>query len=53
MPSDIQPAASQLEQLEQALVQKIKTGDVELPLLPQAASKVMALQMPMRPSSQH
>lgn len=43
MPSDIQPAASQLEQLEQALVQKIKTGDVELPLLPQAASKVMAL----------
>ena len=43
MPSDIQPAASQLEQLEQALVQKIKTGDVELPLLPQAASQVMAL----------
>ncbi len=43
MPSDTQPAASQLEQLEQALVQKIKTGDVELPLLPQAASQVMAL----------
>lgn len=43
MPSDTQPAASQLEQLEQALVQKIKTCDVELPLLPQAASKVMAL----------
>ena len=43
MPSETQPAASQLEQLEQALVQKIKTGDVELPLLPQAASKVMAL----------
>ena len=43
MPSETQPAASQLEQLEQALVQKIKTGDVELPLLPQAASQVMAL----------
>lgn len=40
MPSDTQPAAAQLEQ---ALVQKIKTGDVELPLLPQAASQVMAL----------
>ncbi|MBI5672469.1 MAG: HDOD domain-containing protein [Nitrospirae bacterium] len=43
MPSETQPAASQLEQLEQALVQKIKAGDVELPLLPQAASQVMAL----------
>ncbi len=43
MPSETQPSASQLEQLEQALVQKIKTGDVELPLLPQAASQVMAL----------
>ena len=43
MPSETQPAAGQLEQLEQALVQKIKTGDVELPLLPQAASQVMAL----------
>ena len=43
MPSDTEPAASQLEQLEQALVQKIKAGDVELPLLPQAANKVMAL----------
>jgi putative nucleotidyltransferase with HDIG domain len=43
MPSETQPAAPQLEQLEQALVQKIKTGEVELPLLPQAASQVMAL----------
>ncbi len=43
MSSETQPAASQLEQLEQALVQKIKSGDVELPLLPQAASQVMAL----------
>ncbi|MGZ8365880.1 MAG: HDOD domain-containing protein [Nitrospira sp.] len=43
MPSDTEPAATQFEQLEQALIQKIKTGDVELPLLPQAASQVMAL----------
>jgi putative nucleotidyltransferase with HDIG domain len=43
MPSDSEPAATQFEQLEQALIQKIKTGDVELPLLPQAASQVMAL----------
>lgn len=43
MPSETTPAATQLEQLEQALVQKIKTGDIELPLLPQAASQVMAL----------
>lgn len=43
MPSETKPAATQLEQLEQALVQKIKTGDIELPLLPQAASQVMAL----------
>jgi putative nucleotidyltransferase with HDIG domain len=43
MPSDAQPAGSPLEQLEQTLIQKIKTVDIELPLLPQAASKVMAL----------
>ncbi len=43
MPSETQPAASHVEQLEQKLVQKIKTGEVELPLLPQAASQVMAL----------
>lgn len=43
MPSETQPAASQVEQLEQKLVQKIKAGEVELPLLPQAASQVMAL----------
>ena len=43
MPSETQPAALQVEQLEQKLVQKIKTGEVELPLLPQAASQVMAL----------
>jgi putative nucleotidyltransferase with HDIG domain len=43
MPSDAQPAGTQLDQLEQALTQNIKTGNVELPLLPQAASRVMAL----------
>ena len=43
MPSEVQPAGSPLEQLEQTLIQKIQTGDIELPLLPQAASKVMAL----------
>lgn len=43
MPTDAQPAGTQLEQLEQALTENIKTGNVELPLLPQAASRVMAL----------
>lgn len=43
MPSDAQPAETPLEQLEQTLIQKIETGDIELPLLPQAASRVMAL----------
>ncbi|HMS83139.1 MAG TPA: HDOD domain-containing protein [Nitrospira sp.] len=43
MPPETQPAGTQLEQLEQALIQTIETGDIELPLLPQAASKVMAL----------
>lgn len=43
MPPETQPACSPLEQLEQALIQKIKTGEIELPLLPQAASRVMAL----------
>lgn len=43
MPSETQPASTQFEQIEQAFVQKIKAGDLELPLLPQAASQVMAL----------
>ena len=43
MPSDAQPAGTPLEQLEQTLIQKIETGDIELPLLPQAVSSVMAL----------
>ncbi len=43
MPSEAQPAGSPLEQLEQALIRTIEAGDIQLPLLPQAASKVMAL----------
>ena len=43
MPSETQPVWPPLEQLEQALIQKITTGEIELPLLPQAASRVMAL----------
>lgn len=31
------------EKLEQALVKKLDAGEVELPLLPQVASQVMAL----------
>jgi putative nucleotidyltransferase with HDIG domain len=43
MPSEAQPVETQLEQLEQALTQNIRNGNVELPLLPQAANRVMAL----------
>lgn len=43
MASDIGSAASSVERTEQSLVQKIETGEIELPLLPQAASQVMAL----------
>ncbi len=43
MPSEAQTAGSPLEQLEQALIRTIEAGDIQLPLLPQAASKVMAL----------
>ncbi len=43
MPPDAQSATTPLEELEQALVQKIEKGEVELPLLPQVASQVMAL----------
>lgn len=42
MASEIGSATS-VERLEQALLQKIETGEIELPLLPQAASQVMAL----------
>ena len=43
MPSEAQSVWPPLERLEQALTQKIQTGEIELPLLPQAASKVLAL----------
>jgi len=43
MPPDVQPATTPLEKLEHALLQKVEKGDVELPLLPQVASQVMAL----------
>ena len=42
-PEMTQPATTPLEKLEQALVQKIEKGEIELPLLPQVASQVMAL----------
>lgn len=43
MPSEASSVWPPLEQLEQALTQKITAGEIELPLLPQAASRVMAL----------
>lgn len=43
MPPDTQTATPPIEQLERLLVQKLEQGDLELPLLPQVASQVMAL----------
>ncbi len=43
MAPDTQISAATIDKLEQALVQKIEKGEVELPLLPHVASKVMAL----------
>lgn len=43
MPPDIQAATTPIEQLERSLVQKLEQGEIELPLLPQVASQVMAL----------
>jgi putative nucleotidyltransferase with HDIG domain len=43
MASETGSVVTAVERLEQALIQKIEEGDVELPLLPQAASQVMAL----------
>lgn len=43
MASEIGSPTSSVERLEQSLIQKIETGEIELPLLPQAASQVMAL----------
>ncbi len=43
MASETGSATTPIERLEQSLLQKIETGEIELPLLPQAASQVMAL----------
>ncbi|NJN69379.1 MAG: HDOD domain-containing protein [Nitrospira sp.] len=43
MAPEIGSATTPVERLEQSLIQKIETGEIELPLLPQAASQVMAL----------
>ena len=43
MASETGSVATPVERLEQALIQKIEAGEVELPLLPQAASQVLAL----------
>jgi putative nucleotidyltransferase with HDIG domain len=43
MPPDTQTATNPIEQLERALVQRLEQGELELPLLPQVASQVMAL----------
>jgi len=43
MASETGSIAAPVERLEQILIQKIEAGEVELPLLPQAASQVLAL----------
>ncbi|MDF0668829.1 MAG: HDOD domain-containing protein [Nitrospira sp.] len=43
MASEIGSVTTPIERLEQALIQKIEAEEVELPLLPQAASQVLAL----------
>jgi len=43
MASEIRSATTPVERLEQSLIQKIETGEIELPLLPRAAGQVMAL----------
>ena len=43
MASEIGSATTPIDRLEQSLLQKIETGEIELPLLPKAASQVMAL----------
>ncbi|MDH5667644.1 MAG: HDOD domain-containing protein [Nitrospira sp.] len=43
MPAEPQTASTPIEQIEHILVQKIEQGEIELPLLPQVASQVMAL----------
>lgn len=43
MPPECPVTSTTIEQLEQALLKKLERGDIELPLLPQVASQVMAL----------
>jgi len=43
MAPDTQSSAATTDKLEQALIQKLDRGEIELPLLPQVASQVMAL----------
>jgi HD-like signal output (HDOD) protein len=43
MPPDTQTATTPIEILERSLLQKLEQGELELPLLPQVASQVMAL----------
>ena len=43
MPPDVQTASTPIDTIERILVQKLERGELELPLLPQVASQVMAL----------
>lgn len=43
MPPESPTASTPIEQLEQALIKRLERGEIELPLLPQVASQVMAL----------
>jgi hypothetical protein len=43
MPAESQTATTPIEKIEHILAQKLEQGDLELPLLPQVASHVMAL----------
>lgn len=43
MPPECPTASMPIEKLEQGLLRKLDCGDIELPLLPQVASQVMAL----------
>lgn len=43
MSTESPTASTPIEKVEQILVQKLERGDIELPLLPQVATQVMAL----------
>jgi len=43
VPPESPTASTPIEQLEQALIKRLERGEIELPLLPQVASQVMAL----------